>query len=166
MLFFFKFWELIASISYLSWWFYLNLPLKNADFPVSNGAAPFVMLPSSSTCTVRGQLEPSQFFCVRRDDRSLGDRLTGPGGPGKSLRTWEFYGILPSNIGDFHGFSWILMDVHGFWWILGICKWTHQLLMNTFGNNLMIVVGKEIAMGNSSAKGIKQSIEWGYILID
>jgi hypothetical protein len=31
--------------------------------------------------------------------------------------------------------------------------------MNTFGNNLMIVVGKEIAMGNSSAKGIKQSIE-------
>jgi hypothetical protein len=48
----------------------------------------------------------------------LGDRLTGPGGPGKSLRTWEFYGILPSNIGDFHGFSWIFMDFDGCSWIL------------------------------------------------
>ena len=26
------------------------------------------------------------------------------------MRTWGIYGILPSNIGDFHGFSWILMD--------------------------------------------------------
>jgi hypothetical protein len=48
----------------------------------------------------------------------LGGQADSPGGPGKSLRTWEFYGILPSNIGDFHGFSWIFMDFDGCSWIL------------------------------------------------
>ena len=35
---------------------------------------PLVTVPWASTCRVRGQLEPSQSFWVRRDDRSWGGR--------------------------------------------------------------------------------------------
>ena len=137
---------------------YLNLiPWKKPGaFPLVG--RPLVTVPAASTCTVRGQLKPSQSFCVRRDDRSLASP--------KGTLGWQTIGKPWENDGKCF-FCFFLMgfygNVIGKWWenagkivVYGclwdfyrgnplpsghstVCYWTWPIEIASFPINSMVI---------------------------